>query len=133
MQPLLEPQAQPDDKEPFTTTGQHTFIPNTPNTASQPAPEAAAAAPPAPPAPPTPPNEPPETPMDNAYSAARRKLDTRDGTLPIEQYSEDLRHLIRAAEMIIIGAKHKLDTNQPLSETETTMMKLLGVIPDGPN
>lgn len=54
MQPLLEPQAQPDDKEPFTTTSQHTFIPNTPTPpVNKPAPQPAGEGIDPPPSPPS--------------------------------------------------------------------------------
>ena len=128
MQPLPEPQGKSEKGDVFTTSAQHSFNPNTPNTASQPAPEAAAAAPP------TPPNDPPEPPMDNTMPPLiRKKLDTREQTDPRADYPEDVQRLLRAAEMLIVGAHHKLVKNKPLSATETTMMKLLGVIPDGPN
>ncbi len=109
MQPLPEPQGKSDEKDPFTTTAQHSFNPNTPNTASQPAPEAAAAAPPTPPDPPTPPNEPPS---DNSMPPLiRNKLDTREQTDPRADYPEDVQRLLRAAEMLIVGAHHKLVKN----------------------
>lgn len=84
---------------------------------------------------PVPPAEPPsdEPPVvDLNMPIIRRKLDTREQTDPRADYPEDVQRLLRASEMIIVGAHHKLATGKPLSETETAMMRLLGVLPNNP-